>query len=107
MIRTLLLTVVAALAAVALPVLVLPLAGPARAARVVFLKRADISILPDGVTIDRWNGRQAILAGVDARAARELYANGALIVYPVQDVGCIALSQAREKPDGGGTVRLL
>ena len=42
---------------------------------------------------DRWNGRQAILVGVDARAARELYANGALIVYPVQSRGCLVLSQ--------------
>lgn len=93
MVRALLLTTMAAIAAIALPALVLPLAGPARAARVVFLGKPDLSTLPDGVTIDRWNGRQAILAGVDARAARELYAKGALIVYPVRSAGCMALSQ--------------
>ena len=93
MARALLLTVIAAVAAIALPALVLPLAGPAQAARVVFLDNPDYSALPDGVTIDRWNGRQAILVGVDARAARELYANGALIVYPVQSRSCLVLSQ--------------
>ena len=103
MIRTLLLTVVMALAAIALPALILPLAGPARAARVVFLEEPDLSVLPAGVTIDRWSGRQALLAGVDGRAARELYANGALIVYPVRDAGCLALPQAWQKPDGGGS----
>lgn len=93
MVRALLLTSLAGIAAVTLPVLVLPVAGPAQAARVIFLDSPDLSTLPDGVTIDRWNGPQAILAGVDARAARELYANGALIVYPVRSMGCFALSQ--------------
>lgn len=92
MARALLLTVIAAVAAIALPALVLPLGGPARAARVVFLQEPDLSALPDGVTIDQWSGRQAILAGVDARAARELYASGALIVYPVRNAGCLAFS---------------
>jgi hypothetical protein len=91
--RGLLLTIMAAIAAIALPALVLPLAGPAQAARVIFLEVPDLSTLPDGVTIDRWNGRQAILAGVDAGAARALYASGALIVYPVRRAGCLSLSQ--------------
>lgn len=93
MVRAFLLMTVAAIAAIALPALVLPLAGPAQAARVLFLKRPDLSTLPDGVTVDRWNGRQAVLAGVDARAARELYAQGAVIVYPVRSTGCLSLSQ--------------
>lgn len=93
MVRVLLLISVAAVAAIALPALVLPLAGPAQAARVVFLGKPDLSILPDGVTIDRWNGRQAVLAGVDAEAARALYASGAVIVYPVRSTGCLSLSQ--------------
>jgi hypothetical protein len=91
--RGLLLTIMAAIAAIALPALVLPLAGPAQAARVIFLEVPDLSTLPDGVTIDRWNGRQAILAGVDARAARALYASGALIVFPMRGAGCLSLSQ--------------
>jgi hypothetical protein len=91
--RGLLLTIMAEIAAIALPALVLPLAGPAQAARVVFLQEPDLSTLPDGVTIDRWNGRQAILAGVDAQAARALYASGALIVYPMRGAGCLSLSQ--------------
>lgn len=93
MLRALSLIAVAAIAAISLPALVLPLAGPARAARVVFLTPPDPSALPEGVAIDRWNGRQAILFGVDARAARALYAKGAVIVYPVRAAGCIALSQ--------------
>jgi len=93
LLRTLLLMTVVAAAAIALPALVLPLAGPAQAARVIFLDRPDLSALPDGVTIDRWNGRQAILAGVDARAARALYAKGAVIVYPVRSTGCLSLLQ--------------
>jgi hypothetical protein len=87
-----LLAVAAAMAAIALPMLVLPLGGPVQAGRVVFLYRPDASALPDGVTIDRWNGRQAILAGVDARAARKLYALGAVVVYPVRAAGCLALA---------------
>ena len=91
MARALLLTACAALAAIALPAIVLPFAGPAQAARVVFLDRPDLSALPDGVAIDRWNGRQAILSGVDARAARMLYAQGAVLVYPVRTTGCLSL----------------
>lgn len=92
--RMLLLTLVAAVAAIAMPALVLPLAGTAQAARVVFLGEPDFSSLPTGVTIERWSAGQAILVGVDARAARELYANGALVVYPVRKVGCLGLSPA-------------
>jgi hypothetical protein len=93
LVRAILLTTLAAAAAIALPALVLPLAGPAQAARVIFLETPDLSTLPAGVTIDRWNGRQAVLAGVDARAARALYAQGAVIVYPVRSTGCLSLSQ--------------
>jgi hypothetical protein len=91
--RALSLTTAAAVAAIALPAVVLPLAGPAQAARVVFLAPPDPSALPAGVAIDRWNGRQAILFGVDAQAARALYAQGAFIVYPVRAAGCLSLSQ--------------
>lgn len=91
MVRALSLAAFAAFAAITLPVLVLPLAGPPRAARVVFLTEPDPSALPDGVTIDSWNGRQMLLAGVGAGAARELYASGALIVYPIGSTGCLTL----------------
>jgi hypothetical protein len=93
LIRALSLTAIVAVAATVLPALVLPLAGPAQAARVVFLERPDPSDLPKGVTIDRWDGREVVLSGVGAGAARELYANGALVVYPVRSAGCLALSQ--------------
>ena len=78
--------------AIALPALILPLAGPAQAARVIFLSAPDPSTLPAGVAIDRWDGRQAVLSGVDADAARDLYAKGAVIVYPVRTTGCLSLS---------------
>ena len=93
MVRAFLLTALAAITAIALPAVVLPLAGPAQAARVLFLKKPDLSTLPEGVTIDRWNGRQAILAGVDAQAARELYAKGAVMIYPLRGAGCLALTR--------------
>ena len=86
------LTACAALAAVMLPAIVLPFAGPAQAARVVFFDMPDVSALPDGVTIDRWNGHQAVLSGVDAEAARQLYAQGAVLVYPVRTTGCLSLA---------------
>ena len=81
-----------ALVAIALPMAVLPLAGPAWAARVVFLSQPDPSLLPAGVSIDRLSGRQAILSGVDAKAARALYGLGAVVVYPIRSAGCFALS---------------
>jgi hypothetical protein len=90
--RALWLTFAAALAAIALPAVILPLAGPAKAARVVFLEEPNPADLPQGVTVDRWNGRQAVLAGVDASAARALYAQGAVLVYPVRSTGCLTLS---------------
>jgi hypothetical protein len=93
LVRAFALLTLAAAGAIALPALVLPVAGPAQAARVVFLDKPDLSTLPDGVKIDRWNGRQAVLAGVDAKAARRLYAKGAIIVYPVRSAGCLSLSQ--------------
>lgn len=93
MVRALLLMTAAAAVAIALPALVLPLAGPPQAARVVFLARPDPSTLPAGVTVDRWDGRQAVLSGVDARAARALYAGGAVIIYPLRSAGCLSLSQ--------------
>lgn len=83
----------AAGAAMLLPALVLPLAGPAQAARVVFLEAPDPAALPEGVAIDRWDGDRIVLAGVDARAARALYALGAVIVYPVRSTGCLTLSR--------------
>lgn len=93
MARALLILACAAIAAVALPAILLPLAGPAQAARVFFLERPDPAALPEGVDIDRWNGNQAVLVGVDARAARELYAGGALLVYPVRSTGCLTLTK--------------
>lgn len=81
-----------ALAAIVLPMVVLPLAGPARAARVVFLSRPDPSLLPAGVSIDRLSGHQAVLSGVDAKAARALYGLGAVMVYPIRSAGCFALA---------------
>lgn len=92
MFRALLISASAAIVAIALPAVILPLAGPGQAARVIFLSRPDPSTLPDGVAIDRWDGWQAVLSGVDAKAARDLYAKGAVIVYPLRTTGCLALS---------------
>jgi hypothetical protein len=91
--RLALLIVAMALGAITLPAIVLPLTGPARAARVVFLRAPDPSLLPAGVSIDRWRGRNAILSGVDAEAARALYGLGAVMVYPIRSAGCLALTE--------------
>jgi hypothetical protein len=48
--------------------------------------------LPQGVEMLEWNGGQARLEGVDARAARQLYRRGALLILPERAGGCIALS---------------
>jgi hypothetical protein len=48
--------------------------------------------LPDGVEMLDWSDGQARLEGVDARAARQLYRRGALLILPERAGGCIALS---------------
>lgn len=48
--------------------------------------------LPAGVEMLDWSEGQARLEGVDARAARQLYRRGALLVLPEGPGGCIALS---------------
>ena len=78
-----------ALIAMLLPMLILPLAGPAQAARIVFATAIDPARLPEGITIENWDGRYMVLNGVDAAAARKLYALGAAFVYPVRPSGCI------------------
>ncbi|MDB5554080.1 MAG: hypothetical protein JWL86_4064 [Rhizobium sp.] len=77
------------MAAVLLPAAILPAVGPAQSARVIFAKAPDPSDLPDGLSIESWDGHFAVLQGVDAVAARRLYAWGAVIVYPVRPSGCI------------------
>jgi hypothetical protein len=64
-------------------------AGPAQSARVVFAGSPDPADLPEGLSIESWNGHYAVLQSVDAAAARRLYAWGAVIVYPVRPSGCI------------------
>jgi hypothetical protein len=81
----------AGVAAAALPLFVLPVAGPAQAARILFLVPPEPGSLPLGVAIDRWSGHMAVLTGVDASAARSLYAKGALLVYPLRRAGCLGL----------------
>jgi hypothetical protein len=77
-----------------LPMLILPLAGPARAARIVFVSEIDPARLPAGVTVEDWSGRMMVLNGVDAAVARKLYAMGAAIVYPVRPSGCVPAGKA-------------
>jgi hypothetical protein len=79
------------LAAVLLPAVILPAAGPAQSARVVFARTLDPADLPVGLSIESWDGHFAVLQGVDAKAARRLYAWGAVIVYPVRPSGCIPI----------------
>lgn len=84
-------TVLIGLAALAIPPAVLATVspeGPVLAVVPLTLRQAD---LPEGVTILSWNGRLARLAGVDSKAARALYAAGALVVLPDRRSGCISL----------------
>lgn len=77
--------------AMLLPVAILPMAGPAQSARVVFAALVDPMALPDGLSIERWDGRVVVLSGVDAAAARKLYSLGALLVYPVRAGDCMSV----------------
>lgn len=91
MLKTIGLVMTIAGGAMLLPAAILPVAGPAQSARVVFAWVADPMALPDGLAVERWDGRVAVLAGVDAAAARKLYSLGALIVYPVRAGGCVSV----------------
>jgi len=90
-IRTLTGIVVIGMAAILLPAVILPAAGPAQSARVVFARSLDPAGLPEGLSIESWDGHFAVLQGVDATGARRLYAWGAVIVYPVRPSGCIPI----------------
>jgi hypothetical protein len=80
-------------AGIAMPAVVLPMAGPPGPVRVIFLADPNPASLPEGVSIDSW-GRSSVLGGVDATAARALYAMGAVVVYPVRSHGCLGLRSA-------------
>jgi len=88
-IETLAGVVLIGLAAISLPAIILPAVGPAQSARVVFATSRDPAGLPEGLSIESWDGRLAVLQGVDSTAARRLYAWGAVIVYPVRPSRCI------------------
>jgi hypothetical protein len=79
------------MAAIAVQPLTLVSIAPPQTVRVLIggLQPTD---LPEGVEMLDWDGGQARLEGVDARAARQLYARGALLVLPERAGGCIALS---------------
>lgn len=87
--------ITAAIASVAalIPTVILPLAGPPRAAAAFFASAPDTGRLPDGVSILSWQGGVAMLDGVDAAVARKLYSEGALLVVPVRRSGCMTLRE--------------
>jgi hypothetical protein len=83
-----------AAAAIALPAIILPLAGEPQAVVVVFARTVDPERLPRTVTILSWSDRVAKLDGIDAITARRLYAEGAALVMPYRKSGCMSYRKA-------------
>jgi hypothetical protein len=83
-----------AIAAMALPALILPVAGQPQSAIVIFAGAVDPGNLPQEVTILNWDRHIARLDGVDAVTARRLYAEGAVLVMPFRKSGCISYRKA-------------
>jgi len=82
---------VIAAAAMALPSVILPIAGRAEPALAFFAASPDPSRLPPEVTILGWQDHWARLDNIDAAGARALYAQGALFVMPIRRSGCVSL----------------
>lgn len=80
-----------AASAMALPSVVLPIAGRAEPALAFFAASPDPSRLPPEVTIFGWQDHWARLDNIDAAGARALYAQGALFIMPIRKSGCISL----------------
>ena len=80
-----------AASAMALPSLILPVAGRGEPALVFFAASPDPSQLPPNATILGWQDHWARLDNVDAAGARALYAQGALFVMPIRKSGCVSL----------------
>jgi hypothetical protein len=80
-----------AAAVIALQSAVLAFASSPQTVRVWFahLTPGD---LPDDVKIVDWQAHSAQLDGVSARAARILYARGALLILPVRRISCLTIS---------------
>lgn len=80
--------------AMALPAAILAAIGRPQSVIVVFTRAVDPDSLPRNVTILSWNSRIARLDGIDAAAARRLYAGGAALVMPYRKSGCMAYRKA-------------
>ncbi|MDB5525460.1 MAG: hypothetical protein JWM58_3223 [Rhizobium sp.] len=88
--RTATTAVAIALAAMALPAVIFAVAGTQQSAIVVFAKTIDPDGLPRSVSILSWNEHVARLDGIDAKTARALYAEGAVLVMPFRKSGCMS-----------------
>jgi hypothetical protein len=80
-----------AMAAMAIPALILPVAGRAQSVFVLFADSPDPEALPPRVTILAWQDHWARLDNVSAKAVRTLYAQGALFIMPIRKSGCLSL----------------
>jgi hypothetical protein len=74
-----------------IPALILPVSGRVDSVFVVFADRLDPGALPPRVTILAWQDHWARLDNVSAKAARTLYAQGALFILPIRKIGCLSL----------------
>lgn len=80
-----------AASAMALPSVILPVAGRGEPALVFFAASPNPSRLPREVTILGWQDHWARLDNVDAAGARTLYTQGALFIMPIRKSGCVSL----------------
>ncbi|MDO9418553.1 hypothetical protein [Pararhizobium sp.] len=71
------------------------LSGRAPAALVVFAERMDANELPPGISIMRWDGMTAILAGNEPIDVLALYKAGAVLILPMRKSGCLDVGRTQ------------
>lgn len=88
--KTVIIAMPIAVAAMLLPAVILASAGQPQSAIVIFAGQVGPGSLPHAMSILSWNGHVARLDGVDAASARALYAEGAILVMPFRKSGCMS-----------------
>jgi hypothetical protein len=83
-----------AIVAMALPAVILAATGGPQPAIVIFTRPVNPDSLPGDITILSWSEHVARLDGIDAAAARRLYAKGAALVMPSRKSGCMSYRKA-------------
>lgn len=94
LVKTIIIGLSIAMIGVALPAVIVLADTRPQTAIAVFGTMPDPETLPEGVSILSWSGHSAVFYGIDAKTSRELYAAGALMVFPIRQAGCLGLRKA-------------